>query len=507
MAHDEAPPNLLSKVAGYVRDAAARAKSQADPLKTPAYDKQALKEIIERKRLNDQIRRLEFDYLRKLLNQGSVASVDLENISLFLNSSPSGTDGRASTLKKINEIEAQMSKLWGKGVSPSDAAAHVRNASALAAQAAQVAQGFESKGMASTRLNTTQLQTTFMTALNTQKISTQLGPQTALGAAQSTWQASVQDTLQNTVKNSQNFQISQNSQSFEPNSLVQDTRSMDAPNPAKVAPQTAPKTGAKAGAKAAAPASATAPPEVQPTAQKSRFHTTAQWIDNSALPPTLNSALNSALDATLDTALRTMPQDSESAWMASRLLLAQVDEVANDTELEEAAIQFANGDDAAAEKSLLDALHGPKFQPECAAAWAAALLDLYCATQRPNDFAHAAQEWSLFLDGAAPQWSQSHGQVTSGSGSGGGLQGVMLGDASAQLERLDTQGLQSGVLLVDCKHLQRVDFPAAGSILNWVIQQEARGIPVQFHNLHRLVATFFNIIGIQEHAKISTSSL
>lgn len=502
MAHDEAPPNLLSKVAGYVRDAAARAKSQADPLKTPAYDKQALKDIIERKRLNDQIRRLEFDYLRKLLNQGSVASVDLENISLFLNSSPSGTDGRASTLKKINEIEAQMSKMWGKGVSPSDTAAHVRNASALAAQAAQAAQGFESKAMASTRLNTTQLQTTFMTALNTQKTSTQLGPQTAFGAAQSTWQASVQNTLQNTVKNSQNsqnFQISQNSQSFEPNSLVQDTRSMDAPNPAKAAP----KTGAKAGAKAAAPTSATVPPEVQPTAQKSRFHTTAQWIDNSALPPTLNSAL----DATLDTALRTMPPESESAWMASRLLLAQVDEVANDTELEEAAIQFANGDDAAAEKSLLDALHGPKFQPECAAAWAAALLDLYGATQRPNDFAHAAQEWSLFLDGAAPQWAQAHRQVTSGSGSGGGLQGVMLGDASAQLERLDTQALQSGVLLVDCKHLLRVDFPAAGSILNWVIQQEARGIPVQFHNLHRLVATFFNIIGIQEHAKISTSSL
>jgi hypothetical protein len=193
--------------------------------------------------------------------------------------------------------------------------------------------------------------------------------------------------------------------------------------------------------------------------------------------------------------------------MASRLLLAQVDEVANDTELEEAAIQFANGDDVATEKSLLDALHGPKFQPQCAAAWAAALLDFYWATQRPNDFAHAVQEWSLFLDGAAPQWPQSHTQTTLGSGSGGGLQGVMLGDASAQLEQLDTQALQSGFLLVDCTHLLRVDFPAAGSILNWVIQQEARGIPVQFHNLHRLVATFFNIIGIQEHAKISTRSL
>ena len=48
----------------------------------------------------------------------------------------------------------------------------------------------------------------------------------------------------------------------------------------------------------------------------------------------------------------------------------------------------------------------------------------------------------------------------------------------------------------------RVDFPAAGSVLNWAAEQQAAGQVVQFINLHRLVAVLFNVIGINEHAWI-----
>jgi len=48
----------------------------------------------------------------------------------------------------------------------------------------------------------------------------------------------------------------------------------------------------------------------------------------------------------------------------------------------------------------------------------------------------------------------------------------------------------------------RVDFSAAGSILNWVATRQASGCHVQFRDVHRLVAAFFTVIGINEHARV-----
>jgi len=56
--------------------------------------------------------------------------------------------------------------------------------------------------------------------------------------------------------------------------------------------------------------------------------------------------------------------------------------------------------------------------------------------------------------------------------------------------------------VVVCSRLIRLDFLAAGTLLNWVTSQQAEGRQVQFKDLHRLVAVFFNVIGINEHAKL-----
>ena len=40
-------------------------------------------------------------------------------------------------------------------------------------------------------------------------------------------------------------------------------------------------------------------------------------------------------------------------------------------------------------------------------------------------------------------------------------------------------------------------------IQNWVTARQAEGRQVQFVDVHRLVAAFFNVIGISEHARIS----
>jgi len=56
--------------------------------------------------------------------------------------------------------------------------------------------------------------------------------------------------------------------------------------------------------------------------------------------------------------------------------------------------------------------------------------------------------------------------------------------------------------VIGCGDLVRVDFAAAGSILNWVAMRQAEGKELEFQNVHRLVAAFFHIIGINEHAKV-----
>jgi len=83
------------------------------------------------------------------------------------------------------------------------------------------------------------------------------------------------------------------------------------------------------------------------------------------------------------------------------------------------------------------------------------------------------------------------------------LTGEIAGDAIEALERLEAGRHQgSGRLVISCAKLIRVDFSAAGSILNWVASREEEGCNVQFREVHRLVGAFFNVIGINEHARV-----
>jgi ABC-type transporter Mla MlaB component len=82
------------------------------------------------------------------------------------------------------------------------------------------------------------------------------------------------------------------------------------------------------------------------------------------------------------------------------------------------------------------------------------------------------------------------------------LRGEVLGDATQALAGLESVQVSGGRVVVSCRNLIRVDFSAAGSILNWVALRQAEGHLVQFQDVHRLVAAFFNVIGINEHAKV-----
>jgi len=85
---------------------------------------------------------------------------------------------------------------------------------------------------------------------------------------------------------------------------------------------------------------------------------------------------------------------------------------------------------------------------------------------------------------------------------GKGLAGVIEGDPQPWLEAIAAQAQRGQVLDIPCCNLIRLDFVAAGSILNWAADMQNRGYSLRFTQLHQLVAAFFYVIGIQEHATL-----
>jgi ABC-type transporter Mla MlaB component len=82
------------------------------------------------------------------------------------------------------------------------------------------------------------------------------------------------------------------------------------------------------------------------------------------------------------------------------------------------------------------------------------------------------------------------------------LVGELQGDPSKALACLEAAMKNTETLVISCKRLVRVDFSAAGSILNCVANGEAMGCQIEFRDVPCLVATFFNLIGINEHAQV-----
>ncbi|HLL10977.1 MAG TPA: hypothetical protein VK570_07965 [Rubrivivax sp.] len=82
------------------------------------------------------------------------------------------------------------------------------------------------------------------------------------------------------------------------------------------------------------------------------------------------------------------------------------------------------------------------------------------------------------------------------------LSGQLIGDIGATLSKLHSEHSTAPLISVSCARLIRVDFIAAGDLLNWVLAKRTEDRAVQFVDTHRLVALFFGAMGINEHAKV-----
>ncbi len=82
------------------------------------------------------------------------------------------------------------------------------------------------------------------------------------------------------------------------------------------------------------------------------------------------------------------------------------------------------------------------------------------------------------------------------------LSGHMVGDIGERLKEMDAQIGGAIYITVSCLRLIRLDFVAAGDLLNWVVSRHNQGQSVTFENAHRLVALFCDAMGFKEHARI-----
>ncbi|MEP6874137.1 MAG: STAS domain-containing protein [Burkholderiales bacterium] len=162
-------------------------------------------------------------------------------------------------------------------------------------------------------------------------------------------------------------------------------------------------------------------------------------------------------------------------------------------------------------------------------------LDALRMTNRPDQFDECAIDYCVTYEVSPPSWEPAKCQVrVSGTGNtvssqlsvisdvvstnfveSGQLEdagtvnvgtvelsGQLVGDIGETLKKMDTQLGAASIVNVSCGRLIRVDFIAAGDLLNWVLARRTENRSVRFIEAHRLVALFFGAMGINEHAKV-----
>lgn len=559
---------FLSKVAKFVRNPTTNWADldQLDRRETNPegnYSRQALKEMMERRRRNDFVRKREFDMLRKARRRESLAGRDhAANPSFFQSSVPSKPDDRASTLKKIDEIEAQMSMQWWKTKSgnsslPGSGGQAPQNSRAPREQpeltpAARAAHYAVTDPAPFPQPSSTAMAPTQPAPLVADFAMTD---RVGLGGAPDA------DTL--------SVQVAELAHDPElEEAAIRFANGDDAGAEASLREALGPggtrvnheetwlalfdlyrAIGEQARFEAAAldfskrferspPAWSSMPDSVaqlMPTAPVSRLPTRpAHWASPARIEMPTVAALNAALAA------------ATPPWRLDWGALESIDEVAVAPlrqlfafwGAQPVRLQFVHAE------RLDDLLQratpqGDKTVPQ---EWWRLRMEMLRLMNQADEFELVALTYCVLYEVSPPSWepprceyralesadarASGHGAIVTESGwqalaaadghpsvadSEGApqarrleLAGQIMGDAGALLQDLDEKLADAETATIDCAKLIRVDFSAAGTLLNWTSARHGQGHDVKFEGVHRLVAAFFNVIGINEVAVVGT---
>jgi len=545
------PSGLLSKVVKFVRNPTTNWSDLDQPEldKESQYSKQMLKEMIERKRRNDFVRRREFDQLRKLRQNGAQpqATDAVERPSFFqssMQSMQSKLDDRAGTIKKIDEIEAQMSRQWWKAKDATGGKPAVPLSSrAGLAPTEPVPLGSVPQAFAPT----------VPTPLSSSLISTAFAPTEPSPLRASAPRAEPMVDMLAALDSQINFAASSGGYGA---GEQEDAPFVHAPDLDEAAIRFANgDTDAvealiqvllrgELGVSANSEAWLALFDFYRATNQPERFDVAAidyatkfgrsapnwysipeqagRWgVADAPVAPAgndFNWTCPSLLGATTVANLRlTLQRNAPSKLQIDWSHLETIDS---------AALEGLN---ALVDGWTQKVIHLSFLRTD-------RLEAVVQGQARTGDaFDMVALEYCITYEVSPPSWQDvrctcitvlTHGEdVEPGAplsrqpgdsmfkhtDMGGdsvssmlhtGLSGLVLGDAMDALAKVDNWADGSGTVVVSCDYLVRIDFSAAGSVLNWAALHHAAGRSVRFTGLHRLAAIFFNIVGINEHAKV-----
>lgn len=584
MATQDNNPGLLSKVAKFVRNPTTDWSDLNKP-EVPSeneHGKQALKHMIERKRHNDSVRRREFDQLRKLRQTSTAIKTELDQGPLaFRNSTGySDLDERATTLKKIDEIEAQMSRQWWKSRQTSSTpAASVGNANDSIDKRPHDSGGHSDN------------HTLFASTQSSVLAHDQQDAPTLMGASLGPEPQPPGPGATQASDSSLGFEVSASSVFSDSKMMSVDMgESLSDPEMEEAAIRFA--NGDDSGAQAVLMAALTTPnvtPEVadgwaaalfdlyRGTGQQANFEQFsmdyAQRFGKSA-PAWFSTPQRLGLECPLPAAhtAANTPQTTPSMWECPLELddqaIARLQALVKDQGItyrlnwqnlqhiaptaapllsdlfalwcDQALTLCFEGADGLL---LLLQAYTPMGDNTVPASWWQLRLNTMRLLHLPDEFELAAIDFCITYELSPPSWVTprcthvdlfSIGAQAMPMGSAAGqpsgttraprspteepdllapgaradlslvLVGDVLGDSEQAMTALQATTIGQDVCRVSCADLIRVDFSAAGSLLNWVAHVEANGGRIEFRDVPRLVAAFFNLIGINEHARVNT---
>ncbi len=620
MSKEDTSAGLLSKVVKFVRNPAT-SWSDLDNKETDrdeALSKQLLKEMIERKRRNDFVRKREFDMLRKMRKREAMVGQDPgARPSFFQSSMPSKPDDRANTLKKIDEIEAQMSMQWWKtkqgGSSSTDSvnsSSYPPSKSPPAVAQPQMRSSLPPNSLPAGYASTEPASLEMLAKLAAQKAAlSAVTPPPApaqramlepldFTASPPAAPAAQRPMVANAPLKAAKFGglagvgVSDEGapSGFTPSRMM-------AVDVAEVAHDAELEeasirfaNGDDAGAESgllemlAVGGSRVAHPETwmalfdlyRATGQQEKFEGAAiqfvQMFDRSApqwfsMPDMVTqmaspgvqvagtgqaadwvcpSAVGMQTIAALKAALEKSPMPWRLDWSNLKTIdpaaVAPLCKVFSSWSSQPVQLRFMG--DPQLQQVLQRAT--PSGQQDTPQDWWQLRMEALRVTHRPDEFELAALDFCVTYEVSPPSWESARCEYKSiekdGSAVAGQtiigdayhdsmpsslsvmegdtlmdgqssqmssmasieLSGQVIGDTAATLEQLEAKLHGADFMVITCARLIRVDFSSAGTLLNWVSARQSEGRSVQFSEVNRLVAAFFNVIGITEHARVST---
>jgi ABC-type transporter Mla MlaB component len=552
---------LLSKVAKFVRNPLkdwSELNAPADStLPDQAYSREMLKEMIERRQRNDFVRRREFDMLRKLRQREAAAHAFEGTVtpsSFNLNTTTEKSEGRALTLKKIDEIEEQMSQQWWKGRGP--------NGEVLANAPPEAGAETLPPPMDEAEVASLLAAPTFGAAPAAAAATADVPPAApAPAAAPLAASPGVDDTSLLTARLARDSALEE--------AVIRFAHGDDTGAEAILLQALASESAGAEGDHAAAERDETRWRALfdlyRATGDATRFAAARMryaqrmkrmgpdWVplDELARDVQAVAASEYAELAAVGAADWVSPARlSRDGLVNLTRALSQAGPVWT---LDWRALVSVEADAASPLRVLFT--HWANSPVKLRFIGSAKLLavlaeatpnnerstediwwQLHLATLRmmnlPDDFELVALNYCITYEVSPPAWQDPKGECTtiaapesSRSGSGSvwsllsvngesdsfpstdsgfaALAGDLRGEAHSSLQRLDADLRNTTAPVISCAALLRMDLAAAGTLLSWVRARDAQGERVQFVDAHRLIGALFDLVGIADHATVA----